>query len=178
IDLVGEIWRDVDRGVGDDQRILVTGDIHHKAMADAPRCANARLARDYGTHQLVRVQAALHQRLGLPSRTSSTAFAAESWLYIASFTRKPDMSSPVRPATLRTRSGGPTRIGAIRPSLAASTAPLRETSSHGCATAVVTGGRPCASTRNPSQRPFYGVVAFSTPRSILTDFSPPSSTPT
>jgi len=43
--------------------------------------------------------------------------------------------------------GGPMRTGAISPSLAASTTPSIEISSHGCATAVVTGGsRRAAST--------------------------------
>src|SRR6266446_5634944 len=86
----------------------------------------------------------------LPSRTSSTAFAAESWLCADSLSGKPDMSSSARSATSRTRSGGPTRIGAIRPSLAASTAPLSETSSQGCATAVVTGGSCLAARRSRS----------------------------
>src|SRR5215472_4717741 len=66
VDLGFEIRRDVDRSVGDDQRILVAGDIHHKAMADAASGANAGLACDHRTHQLVGVQAALHQGLGLP----------------------------------------------------------------------------------------------------------------
>src|SRR5271167_1766768 len=76
-----------------------------------------------------------------PSRTSATAFSAESWLCADSFNGKAEMSSPARRATSRMRSGGPTRIGSIRPNRAASTAPLSEISSHGCATAVVTGGR-------------------------------------
>src|SRR6516164_2440387 len=38
------------------------------------------------------------------------------------------------------RVGGPTRIGAINPSCAASTTPSIEIRSQGCATAVVTGG--------------------------------------
>ena len=40
-------------------------------------------------------------------------------------------------AAFRTRSGGPTRIGSIRPSLWASIAPRSETSSQGCATATL-----------------------------------------
>jgi hypothetical protein len=60
-----EIRQDVDRGVGDDQRVFVTGDVHHKAMADAAGGADARFARNYRTHQLVGVQAALHQGFGL-----------------------------------------------------------------------------------------------------------------
>ena len=60
VDLVGEIRRDVDRGVGDDQRVLVAGNIHHETMTNAPRRADAALARDHSTHQLVGMEAAFH----------------------------------------------------------------------------------------------------------------------
>src|ERR1700739_1685494 len=46
------------------------------------------------------------------------------------------------------RLGGPTRIGAISPSRAASTAPSIEIRSQGCATAVVTGGNCFAARRS------------------------------
>ena len=65
VDLFLQRRRDVDRGVGDDQCLLVTGHVHHEAVADAPRGAQAGVALDHGGHQLVGVQAALHQRLGL-----------------------------------------------------------------------------------------------------------------
>ena len=65
VDLGVEIGRDVYRSIGDDQRVLVAGNIHHKAVADAPGRADAALASDHSTHQLVRVQTALHQGLGL-----------------------------------------------------------------------------------------------------------------
>ena len=80
----------------------------------------------------------------LPSRTSATALAAESWLCADSTIGRPVMSMPWRAATSRMRAGGPTRIGSIRRSLRASTAPPSDTSSHGCATAVATGGSFCA----------------------------------
>jgi hypothetical protein len=64
IDLLCEARRDIDHGVGDDQRVLVARDIHHKTMADPPRRTNAGLARNHGAHQLVGMQAALHQRFG------------------------------------------------------------------------------------------------------------------
>ncbi len=44
----------------------MAGDIHHKAMADPPRRADAGVPRDHGAHQLVGMQAALHQGLGFP----------------------------------------------------------------------------------------------------------------
>ena len=76
----------------------------------------------------------------LPSRTRATAFAAELWLCADSTIGRSAMSNPYRAATSRMRAGGPTRIGSIRPSLRASIAPPSDTSSQGCATAVVTGG--------------------------------------
>ena len=44
---------------------VVAGHVHHEAVADAPRGAQAGVALDHGGHQFVGVQAALHQRLGL-----------------------------------------------------------------------------------------------------------------
>ncbi len=58
-------------------------------------------------------------------------------------------------ASIRAR--GPTRIGAIRPSFAASTAPRRELSSQGCATAVGVG----ASALQASMRRWYFVCCRS-----------------
>ena len=63
--LHGEVGGDVDGGVGDDQRVLVAGNVHHEAMADAARRADAGLARDNRAHQLVGMKAALHQGFGL-----------------------------------------------------------------------------------------------------------------
>ena len=76
----------------------------------------------------------------LPSRTRATAFSAESWLCSASTIASPAMSMPCCAATSSIRLRGPTRIGAIRPIFAASTAPRSELSSQGCATAVGVGG--------------------------------------
>src|ERR687897_84947 len=74
-----------------------------------------------------------------PLRTISTALAAEAWLCGASTRRYGRMSSPNCPATARTLAWGPTRIGRIRSASAASSAAVSDDSSHGCATAVVTG---------------------------------------
>ena len=65
VDLVLQRRRDVDRGVGDDQRLGVGRHVHDEAVADAPRRAQPGVALDHRAHQLVGVQAALHQRLGL-----------------------------------------------------------------------------------------------------------------
>ena len=80
VDLVGEIGRDVDRGVGDDQRVVVPRNIHHKAVADAravrmpvSRATTAPINSSVCRLPFIRASA-------LPSRTSSTALAAESWL--------------------------------------------------------------------------------------------------
>ncbi len=76
----------------------------------------------------------------LPSRTSATAFAADSWLCAASTISSPVMSRPFSFAIASMRARGPTRIGVMRPILDASTALASELSSHGCATAVGVGG--------------------------------------
>ena len=64
VDLDLQVRRDVDRGIGDDQRLVVVRHVHDEAMADAPGGAQAGVARDDRAHELVGVQAALHQRLG------------------------------------------------------------------------------------------------------------------
>ena len=56
--------RDVDRGVGDDERLLVGRHVEHEAVAEAARGAQPGVALHHLTEQLVGVQAALHQRLG------------------------------------------------------------------------------------------------------------------
>src|SRR5574340_379140 len=77
----------------------------------------------------------------LPSRTSSTALAAEAWLKGASTMVRPPMSMSNSRATASIRSRGPTRMGWMSPILAALTAPSRELWSQGWATAVGVGGR-------------------------------------
>ena len=68
VDLVLQRRRDVHRGIGDDQRIEMTRHVHDEAMADPPLGADAGIAGNHRGHQLIGVQAALHQRrsLGLP----------------------------------------------------------------------------------------------------------------
>ena len=65
VGLVLEVGRDVDRRVGDEQQPRVGGHVHDEDVADAPRGAQAGRRRHHRAHQLVGVQAALHQRLDL-----------------------------------------------------------------------------------------------------------------
>ena len=68
VDLVLEGRRDVDRGVRDDQRLLVGRHVEHEAVADAARGAQPGVALHHLPQQLVGVQAPLHQRLGPAAR--------------------------------------------------------------------------------------------------------------
>ena len=65
IDLVLQRRRDVDRRVGDHQDLVVRRDVHDEHVADASAGAQPRLLGHDGTQQLVAVQAAFHQQLGL-----------------------------------------------------------------------------------------------------------------
>ena len=64
VDLVLQRRRNVNRGVGDNQRIRMARHVHDEAMADAARRAYAPFARHHCSHYLVRMEAALHQSLG------------------------------------------------------------------------------------------------------------------
>ena len=65
VDLVLQGRGDVDRRIGHDQGRLMARHVHDEAMADPARRPQATVPADDSRHQLVRVQAALHQRLGL-----------------------------------------------------------------------------------------------------------------
>jgi hypothetical protein len=58
-----EIGKDVDSRIGDEQRLGIARHVHDEDMADPPLRAQAGLARRHLAHELVRVQAALHQEL-------------------------------------------------------------------------------------------------------------------
>ena len=64
VDLGLQIRRDVDCGIGDDQRLVVARHVHDEAMADPPRGPQPGVALDHRAHHLVGVQAAFHQRFG------------------------------------------------------------------------------------------------------------------
>ena len=78
--LVLERGEDVDRGIGHRSRRGYAGTSMHEDMRDAARRAQSGRGRHHGTHQLVRVQASLHQRVDLARRASSTALSAAAWL--------------------------------------------------------------------------------------------------
>src|SRR5262249_8847573 len=61
-----EVGKDVDRGIRDEQRLLISRHIHDEDMADAPLGAQARARSCPRPHQLVCWQAPLHQKLALP----------------------------------------------------------------------------------------------------------------
>ena len=66
VDFVLQRRRDVDRGVGDDQDLVIGRNVHDEHVAESTPGAQAGLSRNDRTEQLVRVQAPLHQELGLP----------------------------------------------------------------------------------------------------------------
>ena len=55
----------IDRAVGNDQHLVISGNIHDKHMADAAPGAQSAFAGDDRRHQLVGMQAAFHQEFGL-----------------------------------------------------------------------------------------------------------------
>jgi hypothetical protein len=65
VHLVGERRGDVDGRIGDDQGLRQRRYVHHKAMTDAPFGPQPGFPLHHGAHQLVGVEAALHERLGL-----------------------------------------------------------------------------------------------------------------
>ena len=64
IDLVGESREDVDGRISDDERLRMAWNIHHEAVAKSLACTQPAIGLHYGAQQLLRVEAALHQRLG------------------------------------------------------------------------------------------------------------------
>ena len=65
IDLVLERRGNVDGRIGDDQDLVVGRHVHDEDVADAAAGPKPGLPRHHGAQQLVGVQAALHQQLGL-----------------------------------------------------------------------------------------------------------------
>ena len=60
-----EIGKDVDRGIGDEERLGISRHVHDEDMADPPGGAQPGLARRHLAHEFVGMQAALHQKLAL-----------------------------------------------------------------------------------------------------------------
>ena len=94
--------------------------VHDEAVADASRRADAGVARHDGAHQLVGVQAALHQGLGAArahelDRLGRRIVAVQR----TRPARRRRCRAPACAATSRMRARGPTRIGFSRPRRAA-----------------------------------------------------------
>ena len=118
VDLVLHRRRDVHGGIGDDQRLRVGRDIHDEAVADASRRAQAGVAPDDRAHQLVGVKAALHQRLRLAlAHQLDRLVGGRLAVRRVDDRRMPRCRCRAAFATASMRARGPTRIGAIRPSL-------------------------------------------------------------
>ena len=64
ISLVFQRRSDVDRRVGDHQRLRIGGHRHDEGVADPPAGPQPGGRGDHGAHQLIGVEAPLHQRLG------------------------------------------------------------------------------------------------------------------
>ena len=116
-----EIGKDVDRRVGDEQRLGIGRHVHDEDMTDAPRGAQAGLARRHLAHQLVGVQAALHQQLALAPRGSARPPSPPPPRCAAHRRSRSDRYRAVHArATAAIFAAGPTRIGTMMPASAAS----------------------------------------------------------
>ena len=140
-----EIGKDVDRRIGDEQRIGMARHIHHEDMADPPPGAKPRRGGGDLMHQFICVEAPLHQQFALAladefHRLRRGGMAVRHVDDLA----WPARSIPCLAATARILASGPTSIGRMSLASAASRAPRKDVSSQGCATIVGTGGFACA----------------------------------
>src|ERR671912_2202469 len=85
-----------------------------------------------------------------PDFTSSTATSAVAWLCGASTMRIMETSLPSASAAAVILACGPTRMGSIGPSPAASNTAPRDAASHGCTTATFSLGSDCAAATSRS----------------------------
>jgi hypothetical protein len=65
VDLLGQSGGDVDCGVGNDQWLGMTGNIHYETVAEPAGGAQAAVTFHHFGHEFVGMEAALHQSLGL-----------------------------------------------------------------------------------------------------------------
>src|SRR5215470_7482731 len=137
-----EIGENVDRGIGDEKRLRMGRNVHDEDVADASRGAQTRGPGCHLAHQLIRMQAPLHQKLAPGLANQLNCFAAS--LCGASTSSQRAMSIPCCLATAVILPTGPTRMGTMMPSSAAALAPRSEFSSQGWATTVVAGRTPLA----------------------------------
>ena len=96
----------------------VARDVHDEAMADPASSANAGLPRNHRAHQLVGVQAALHQGLGLAGSDELDRLGGRVVaVFRIDHARLSEMSRPLSWRRGAIRSAGPTRMGSISPRL-------------------------------------------------------------
>ena len=76
INLGIEIWRDIDRRVGDDERLRIARNVHNEAMANATLSANSAMRGNNGTHEFVGMETSLHQGVRATRGDFATAWAA------------------------------------------------------------------------------------------------------
>ena len=130
VGLVLQRRRDVDRGVGDDERARIGRRLHQEAVAHA--ASGAQRAADHGAHQLVGVQAALHQRVDLALERELDGARGRGMAVRHVLDRRGRRSSARHScATAWRRARGPISTGSISPAAWASSAADRLTASHG-----------------------------------------------
>ena len=136
-----EVGKDVDRGVGDEQRLGVGRHVHDEDVADPPLGAQARRLCGDAAHQFVGVQAALHQQLAL-ARVDQLDGLCRGRLAVRGIDEleAADVEAVLGCAVSLIFAAGPTRIGLMMPASAASTTPRSELSSQGCTTMVDAAG--------------------------------------
>ena len=140
VDLFLERRCDVYRRIRDDQRLRIGRHVHHEAVAYASCSTQSGVALDDRAHQLIRVKASLHQRLGPAFAYDRDRLLGGGMTERSILDRQPADSIPHCLATASMRERGPTRIGEMRPRRAASRAPSSELWSQGWTTAVGVGG--------------------------------------
>ena len=121
--LVLEIGGDVDGCVGDEQRPRIGRHVHEIDVAESAAGAQTALRSQHRMQQFVGMQRAFHQERGL-ARLHQSHGRGRGRLAMRRIDEP--VTARYRPSPLARRCGsslcGPTRIGAIRPACAASTA--------------------------------------------------------
>ena len=117
--------------VGHDQDLVVGRHVHQEHVTQAPAGAESRLLGDDRTQHFVRVQAALHQQLGLALTDQFHRLGRRRAAVGHVHDLAPPRSMPFAFAISAIVAAGPTRMGTIRPCVPASIAPDSAVSSQG-----------------------------------------------
>ena len=141
LNLLLQAWKDVDRGVSDEQGLGICRHIHNENVADpATRGDAGVLAYDFG-HQLIGMQTALHQSVDFAGAHQchrvfrcGVAVGLINQMQVGDIERQGGRQG----ADARLRSD---KIGLMIFASAASRAPVSVLSSQGWATAVRTGAK-------------------------------------